>query len=149
MERSITPVFVGHTSFAKDRTSLLNPEYDLSCGINLISKTSFLQAAWIIQNAKCLIGMDNGLCHLGAMTSLPAMVMGFTTCTVEHSYPRSRNLKLFPIHPDPKVLSCTFCQSQIRNVRNLDFKYCIYGDDACTKILPASAWTDALEEVFR
>lgn len=146
IKKNIKPVFLG-SSKVGDRNILYDSHYDFSGGINLIDKTTLLQAAHIMSKAKVVVGIDNGLLHLAAMTSVP-IVFGFTIASPEHRTPRRKKGITSIVHPDVEKLPCTFCQSRMWFITH-DFKKCIYKDNECTKELDDERlWISSIEKVI-
>ncbi len=128
---------------------------DYSKGINLIDKTSLLEAAKIIGGAKAIIGLDNGLIHLAGCTDT-AIVAGFTTVSPEHRAPIRKNeygWNFYPVVP-PESLKCRGCQSRWAHVYNHDFRNCWYKEKGydteiqCVKSLTANLYIEQLEKIL-
>jgi ADP-heptose:LPS heptosyltransferase len=120
-------------------------EIDFTAGIDLINKTSILEAGKIISQAKTIVGLDNGLLHLAGTTDIP-IVMAFTTVDPVHRLPYRNNQLGYNcqvVVPEPS-LKCRFCQSNWDFVYNHDFKYCFYKDYKCTKMLTANKYIEKL-----
>lgn len=130
----ITPVFIGKKEITAQRFVELNPGYDFTGGLDLTNQTSLLSAAGIMSEAKVVVGLDNGLLHLAAMTEVP-IVFGYTVSSPSHAKPRRKSGKIFNIYPDEKNLPCTFCQSKMRYMFNHDFAECVYRDLLCIDAL--------------
>lgn len=138
IEQGLTPLFLGKTTIvAKRPKTKFNESYDLDKGVNLIDRTSLIEAAYILSKAKAVIGLDNGLLHLAGCVNVP-LVFGFTVASPEHRLPRrGQNLKapIYEIYPSPEQLQCVFCQSRMRLMGVHDFDKCLYQDFDCLKIL--------------
>lgn len=107
---------------------------------NLINKTSLIDAIAIIQRAKAVVGVDNGLLHLASCTPTP-VVWGFTSVLAKHRLPtRPEGYKTAYVKPD---VSCYGCQSRAYFVTH-DFRKCLYGDYQCTKEMTGNKFIDAL-----
>jgi ADP-heptose:LPS heptosyltransferase len=146
-DHNYTPVLLGADNFDK-RSLTIMAEYKFSKCINLINKTSLLQAAKVLDGAQAIIAVDNGLTHLAATTKCPNLFVGYTVSSPTHAKPRPVHGTVWDIHVPKSQLSCMFCQSEMRNMGPHDFKACIYGDDACSKILTAQDWISHLEGVL-
>jgi len=153
VEKGIVPVFLGKKDFGDNRKIIFEEEYDYSNGIDLREKTTLIQAAAIMSKAEMVIGLDNGLLHLAAMTDVP-IIFGYNIASPTHRRPRRKTIDgkkpiLWEIHPDPKNLSCTFCQSQMRFMFNHDFKNCLYKDNLCLEALSdGKAWCELVDNVI-
>lgn len=151
IENGIEPVFLGNTSF-REAAVHVSDGYDFSVGTNLIGKTSLLEAAHIMKYAKCVVGIDNGLLHLAAMTDVN-IVYGYTISSPEHTTPRRKPGcgKIYNIFPDTESLTCTFCQSRMRLFFNHDFKDCLYKDAACSQMYLENPepWCDLIDEAIK
>lgn len=133
ISKGIKPVFLG-SSTVGERDVIMNPDYDYSGGINLLNKTSLMEAGAIIADALLIVGLDNGLLHLAAMTETP-IIFGYNIASPEHREPRRKKGITYNIYPDENYLSCTFCQSKMRFMFNHDFRKCMYKDLECLKQL--------------
>lgn len=151
LEKGITPVFVGKKDFVINRKNIdLAEGYDFTGGVDLSGKTNLLEAAKLMSHAKMVIGIDNGLLHLAAMTDVP-IIFGFTMASPEHAEPRRKDNPVYRIFPDVTSLPCTFCQSQMRFFRKtVDFTTCVYEDNLCTKVIgEPKDWTVLIDRVLR
>lgn len=147
--RNVTPVFLGDAKM-KGRTIIFDERYDLSLGINLIGKTTLLKAARIMKDAKAVIGIDNGLLHLAAMTDVP-IVYGFTM-----TGPTQRRINRIAgstveIYANKKDVPCLFCQEHVRFFVDHHFTNCIYKENEpkCVKALNAESWLINLEPILK
>jgi hypothetical protein len=159
--RNITPVFLGkkHLSSAVSANNrdtvgpyiASSPDgLNLDGVIDLREKTSLLEAACILANAKVVAGLDNGLLHLASCSEVP-VIWGFNTVNPTHRLPpRPNGAKNFAIVP-PESLPCRFCQSNAAaryvNV-NYDFRNCLYGDFACLETLTADPFIKAIDSIL-
>ena len=124
-------------------------EIDFSVGINLINKTSLLEAGKIISESKCIVGLDNGLLHLAGCTEVP-IIYGFTSVEPFHRLPYRHNesgWNCYPVLPD-KDLSCKYCQSRWCLVYNHNFTKCFYNDNKCCLQLTPEKWIEQLKKVL-
>lgn len=153
ISRGIVPVFLGKVEVGDKRKILFGDDYDYSGGVDLREKTTLLQAAAIMSKAEMVIGLDNGLLHLAAMTDVP-IIFGYNIAAPIHRRPRRRKIDgkkpiLWEIHPDPAMLTCTFCQSQMRFMFNHDFKNCLYKDNLCLDALSdEKAWCELVDNII-
>lgn len=125
------PVYLGETQTKTGLSHVIKgtfkDEIDFSAGINLIDKTSILQAATIMHHSAAVIGVDNGLLHLAGCTKAP-IVGGFTTVSPEIRMPVRNNVlghNYYPVVPD-KDLGCGFCQQKTNFLYGHDYKKCWY-----------------------
>lgn len=112
MRNGYTPVFLGKEEndcgFNNMKTNafkILSHEYYSYHGINLINKTSLLEAAAIIARSECIIGMDSGLIHLAGCTDTQ-IIAGYTLVDPIHVAPirkGSQTYKYTAIEPDVLV----------------------------------------------
>lgn len=150
-----TPVFLGkkytQSMVHNGKEQAIIGKFDdiyFTKGINLIDKTTLLEAHSIMSNAACVIGLDNGLLHLAGMSDVP-IVGGFTTVNPEHRMPYRNDVKgynFYEITPD-KNLGCRFCQSQM-SFASHDFRKCLYDDYACLELLPSEKWISVLKVIL-
>ncbi|TXG77600.1 hypothetical protein E6Q11_02405 [Candidatus Dojkabacteria bacterium] len=150
VSKGITPVYLGRSHMTDTRKIHFDEGYDYTNVINLIDKTTLMQAALIISKAKLILGIDNGLLHLAATTTTP-IVFGYTIAAPWHRKPRRPHGRILDIYPDPEKLTCTFCQSKMRFMFNHDFAKCLYGDFKCTKeeLSDPGPWIDCIEEILK
>lgn len=149
LERRIVVVWLGATEFSDGRKASWLPEYK-EPETNFVGQTGVIQAAKIMSGASVVIGIDNGLLHLAATTDTP-IVFGYTVASPEHRCPRRKVGNIWSITPDPKTLSCTFCQSKMRFMDDHDFKECIYKDNKCLEkgqLNDVRAWTRAIDDAI-
>lgn len=148
ISKGITPVYLGVTSMNKGKRAVnIDPAYDLNRGMNLIDRTTTLQAAKIMADATMVLGIDNGLLHLAACTKVP-IIFGYTMVGPTHRRPYRREGHTFELYADKKDLPCIFCQERVRFFVDHDFSNCIYKDVKCVKALTAEAWTATIDQVL-
>lgn len=129
-------------------TGISPPADYSSLGENLLDKTTLLEAAQLLGNAKAVVGLDSGLLHLAACTNVP-IVAAFTTVNPDHRAPFRDGIKgknFYPVVPDTS-LGCRFCQSNMQFIYEHSFKECYYGDFLCTKQLTANKYIDRLSAI--
>lgn len=125
-------------------------EIEFHKGINLINKTSLLESIAIIDKAKCLIGLDNGLMHLAGLTDT-AIVGGYTTVSSRLRMPYRHNQlgwNVFPVELTIQELACINCQQNFQFTHNFDFKGCFYNDTLCIKLLTADKYIAQLQKIL-
>ena len=167
VSRGITPVYLGNkqTHIGVDTlengananiVGRFNEEIDFSKGVNLIEKTTLMEAAAIIAGSKALLGVDNGLTHLAAMCGDVPIVIGYTTVKPEHRLPIRHSQLGFACYTVIPMagLKCRFCQSNWEFVYNHDFRNCYYVerklDDTiqCTQAMSAAKFIAHLETIL-
>lgn len=124
-----------------------NTDIDFSAGLNLIDKTSLLQAVDIIAKAKALVGVDNGLMHVAGLTEVP-IIGGFTTVCPEIRIPIRHNQlgwNCYPVVPD---ISCKFCQQKTNFLFGHDYRNCLYKDTLCTTQMTSDKFIKHLEGIL-
>lgn len=159
INKGITPVFLGQTQtnagVAQAIHATFKEEIDLSKGINLLNKTSLLQACKIISKAQTIVGVDNGLIHLAACTDIP-IICGFTTVKPIHREPYRKDIKgwnFISIVPD-ESLDCRFCQSRMLFDFEHDFKKCYYVEKKvdpspiCVSQMTPNKYIEQLEKIL-
>jgi len=123
---------------------------DYSVGLNLINKTSILEAGKIINGSKAIVGLDNGLLHLAACTDIP-IVGGFTTVHPVLRMPY-RHDKLgwnyYPVSLTNEILECNNCQSSWNFVFDHDFATCYYKDNKCCELLSSNKYIEELKKIL-
>jgi len=131
----------GKTSTANFREA----EIDFSKGEDLRDKTDLIEAARIMAQAKAVVGIDNGLLHLAACSSVP-IIFGFTSVKPEHRLPyRQPGEITLSVLPDKE---CRFCQSKMGFVYKFDFRRCYTNTYKCVASMGARKFIEALREVL-
>lgn len=127
-----------------------NNEIQYDKGINLIGKTSLLEAGKIIAESKCMIGLDNGLMHVAGCTDVP--IIGAYTSVAPHLRLPYRNNELgyncYTVIP-PETCQDRFFQSDIDFLFDVDLRNCYYGDYQMTKSLPVEEFIKHLETILK
>lgn len=124
-------------------------EIDYKAGIDLINKTSLLEAGKIISKAKCIVGLDNGLLHLAGCTDIP-IVYGFTSVKPEHRLPYRHNemgwncYVVVPPDSEPEK----FCQSIWDFCFEHDFKFSYYKNDSLIRSVTPELYIEQLEKIL-
>lgn len=115
VKQGITPVFIGKNTTINDTfnrsqySSVSTPAKEGM--IDLVDATSLQEAAKIMADAECVIGIDTGLIHLASCTDVK-IICGYTTVDPELRMPYRHNEKgwnLTAITPTNK--QCRFCAS--------------------------------------
>jgi hypothetical protein len=118
LKRGIMPVFLGREEMTTKHRAAFHRDYEL-VGINLVNKTTLLEAAKVIDESVLIVGLDNGLLHLAAMTRAP-IIFGHNIIDPVYRIPRRDGR--FPLsQPDgiynvlpSKSIECAFCHSNRR-----------------------------------
>jgi hypothetical protein len=107
--KGFTPVYVGKTgAISIWKTNLAKTDFEYpGFGVDLMNKTSLLELASIMGQAKAVVGMDSGPVHLAFTTDVP-VVCGFTTVAPELRIPYRGLAKTEAVVPN---IACTFCES--------------------------------------
>lgn len=156
IQKGYTPVFLGKsfTPAYKDEGIVGTFEADYSKGINLIDKTDLFQANSIMAGSLCVVGSDNGLLHLAALSEETKIVYAFTSVEPHHRLPYRKNklgYKCYVVTPDKKKLRCTGCQSNMIFANSShDFRNCFYGNDdiQCVKELTSDKFITQIENAL-
>lgn len=135
-----------HSILTTQVSSTVDQVDQLPNTINLINKTSIMQAGAIMSRATQVIGIDNGLIHLAA-TSQVSIIAGYTLAAPEHRLPyrqgkMGHNVKL--VVPN-QSLGCRFCQSRMNFLFDHAFSSCLYKDFACLFQLTAEKFIANME----
>ena len=145
LQKGYTPVWLGKREVSTNLTGEFREELDLSLGINLLDKTSLLEAAALMSEATLVVGLDNGLIHLAGCTEVPILA-GYSTQDPDNRVPiRSYPENTYALTPDS---GCSGCEAKLRFVEHHDFRRCYFGDLQCIKGLPLEMWTDALSKIL-
>ena len=146
ISKKIVPVLIGQEAWAERKVSMDN-EFDFHGCIDLLNKTTLLEAARVISHAVMVIGVDNGLLHLAGMTDIP-IVYGYTIVPPELREPRRSVGITINVLPAEEV-SCRYCMSRMRFQFNHDFNFCIYKDNACVESLnDFNPWEKAINRII-
>ena len=124
-------------------------EIDYTVGLNLIDKTKLLETTKVISNAKTIVGLDNGLLHLGGCTDVD-IIGGFPTVEPQYRMAyRNNNLgwKFLPVTP-PDSLACRFCQSNWTFTYDHSFTECFHKDYKCLSLLTSELYIEQLEKIL-
>lgn len=115
--------------------------------INLVDKTTTLEAGKIIAGSRAIVGLDNGLIHLAGTTDVP-IIAGYTTVDPKHRLPIRNNTlgwNCYTVLPD-ESLGCRGCQSNFIHVYDHNFKTCYYGDKLCVSQVTSNKYIAHLEK---
>ena len=148
--KGMTPVFLGKSNMAGCVDVNFPDDCDYSKGINLRDKTSLLEAAKVMRNALCTIGLDNGLLHLAACTDA-AIVAGYNIVHPKQRRPNRATGEWREIYLTQDELACANCQTEMKTLPTHTFKQCLYGTKDCLDILFANngkRWIDAIESIL-
>jgi ADP-heptose:LPS heptosyltransferase len=125
------PVLLGDTSVIKAGDGVikgtLSPQIDRSLFHDLVDKTTLFEALGVMQNAECIMGVDNGLLHLAHCTDRP-VVMGFTSVEARlrlPTRPKGQTVAIEGETPDYGIQSKFFAV-------NMDFRSSILPGNPCT-----------------
>lgn len=145
----LTPVFLGKTGMER-RSGSIDEKYDLSRGLDLINKTSLLEAAQIMDHAQMVIGIDNGLLHLAGCTSA-TILYGYTMVGPTHRRINRRHGWTVELYGDKAQLPCLFCQEKVRFFLHHDFRTCVYQENTpqCVKMLNKESWIANIDMVVK
>jgi ADP-heptose:LPS heptosyltransferase len=125
-------------------------EINFSDTINLVNKTTLLEAGKIIAESKAIVGLDNGLLHLAGCSDVP-IIAGFSSVLPEHRLPYRHNQlgwNCYTVLPD-KDLECQGCQSRAIHVYDHDFRFCYYSDKLCIQQLTSNKYINWLDKVVK
>lgn len=139
----VTPVYLGKREREVAVTQLGTSYGDtfISEGIDLVDKTSILEAAKVMSEAVCVVGPDTGLMHLAACTNVP-VICGYTIIN-----PKVMDVKNhIAVVPDENV--CRFCQSETY-IHNNDYNKCYIGTIECVKDLKAEKFIKEIKNYAR
>lgn len=153
LSKDITPLFIGQKNTKTGSAHVIQGQFkkdvDYSRGVDLIDKTTLLEAAAIMNGAKAVVGVDNGLLHVAGCTSVP-IIGGFTTVHPDLRMPTRNGIfgfKYYPVVPD-EDLKCSFCQVNTNFLYGHDYKKCIYSDNLCTTQMTAEKFIKHLEVIL-
>lgn len=146
------PIFLGKKDQSRNVNAAVDSNYDFSMGVDLLNQTTLLEAAKIISMSKLIVGLDNGLLHLAAMTETP-IVYGHNLIEPNLRTPHRAKGRIVNVVPPPTLL-CRFCQSKERflfseshNDRNC---YVTLKEEKpyCVETMTAEDYIEAIEEAM-
>lgn len=144
------PVFLGKTQLSKDLVTNFPDMIPFEQGLDLRDKTTMIEAAFIMKNSACVIGLDNGLLHLAACTDAN-IVAAFNITEPSERIPKRKNGKFIPLTITREELSCAHCQTNIKRIFPHSFTNCLYGDLKCVDLLfrnNGEMWKNAIDEII-
>ena len=155
LNKGYIPVFLGqtqtHTGVKHVIKGQFKEEIDFDTGVNLIDKTSLLQAMAIMSKARAVLGVDNGLLHAAGCTNVP-IIGGFTTVTPEIRMPYRGSVLGKDFYPIiPQSLDCRFCQQKTNFLYGHDYRNCLFKDERalqCTKEMKDEHFISYLEKIL-
>ncbi len=116
--------------------------------VDLRDKTTLVEALGVMQRAKAVVGVDNGLLHLAHYTDTP-VVIGYTSLKAQHRLPFRYNFRS-DIRDLTKAIEadvpCQGCQSNSLFM-NYDRRTCLHKDYACLLTLTADKFYAKLQEL--
>lgn len=149
-KRGITPVVLGKTKLGPNFFTKFPPGMDWDRVINLVDKTTMIEAAWIMKNAAATLGLDNGLIHLAACTDAP-IIAAYSMVNPRDRRPNRRAGKWEEIFVSKEELPCTGCQSEMANMFPHTFNRCLYGHSDCIKLIfknKSERWIQAMDRII-
>lgn len=150
LSRNIVPVHLGTTSMEyRAIQPKMDEGYDFEKGVNLIDKTSLLEAVRVMADAEMVIGIDNGLLHLAGMTDT-TILFGFTMAGPNQRRINRRFGHTIELYADKEKLPCLFCQENVRFFIDHDFSNCIYKEKvpACITALNIESWKASIDQAL-
>jgi phosphohistidine swiveling domain-containing protein len=131
-ELGLEVVFLGSKETKTGLSHVIKGEFktdiDFTQGTSLIDQTTLVEALAIMNKSQAVIGLDNGLLHLAAMTTnIVPIIGGFTSVLPEHRMPYRNGvlgLSYYPI--TVKSLPCFGCQSNWTFTFFHQFTKCYY-----------------------
>lgn len=147
------PIFLGShvatVGVGQDIKGTFSTQIDYSIGLDLINKTSLLEAAKIIAGAKAIVGLDNGLMHVAGGTNTP-IIGGYSTVDPKLRVPYRKDIlgwNCYTVVPS-EDLACRFCQSEFIHVYNHDFRQCYYSDKQCLSQMTSEQYINHLVKLL-
>jgi len=104
-----------------------------------------LDTARLIHKSGAVIGLDNGLIHVAAMTPTP-IVVGYSSQLPELRQPMHAG-ELRPRTEIVKTDGCNGCEARIRFNETVDFRECYFGDYQCISNLNPQLFLDAFDRL--
>lgn len=148
-KKGLTPVFIGKSHVNKNVKVSFPDGCNYEGCVDLRDQTTLLDAAWLMKNAACTIGLDNGMIHLAACTDGP-IVASYNMVDPRERRPNRRAGKWEELSLTQEELACTGCQSHMKNMFPHTFNRCLYGDNKCIDLLfedNGRRWTEAIDHI--
>lgn len=146
VEQGVSPVILGtkaNMSVGNGREIPVVTQEIAGPIIDIRGQTSLVEALGIIQGAKAIVGVDNGLLYLAGMTTTPR-IRGMTTVIPKHRLAYGHG----PLISINAQVDCVGCQSKAYFVKH-DFRKCLYDRDfTCTKEMTGDRFIEALKGVI-
>jgi ADP-heptose:LPS heptosyltransferase len=140
--RNIEVVLIGKRDHAlRCSSTITNPTFDAipEGVINFIDQTTMPEALAIIRESEMVIGLDNGLIHMAALTDVP-IVAGYTTVDPYYRLPYRHGVKgwnIYTVEPDS---NCRYCQTETFCTYALNFLKCQTRTKECMNSLTLNSW---------
>lgn len=151
-DKGFEVVFLGQKQTKTGAAHVIQGNFDealaINEGIDLIDKTTLLEATKIMGQSAAVIGVDNGLLHVAGCTEA-YIVGGFTTVPPEARMPVRHGVlgwNYYPVVPDSS-LDCRFCQAKTNFLYGHNYTKCIYKDSICTDQMTAEKFIKGLESI--
>lgn len=145
--RNLTPVFVGKKEMTPTHKAEFQHDINWSAGIDLREKTSVLEVACVLANARAVLGLDNGLLHLASCSSVP-VIFGFTNVDPALRVPYRAEGRVTRYVLPSRSLECRFCTTYMRGIVGHRSGECRYNDLQCVKELTAEKFLTELDNVL-
>lgn len=142
------PLFVGKTETPEycQNEPYNNIEFNTSVGIDLVNKTTLSELVNILAECKVVMGIDNGLIHLAALTNVP-IIAGYTIASPELRLPIRSNILGYDVQTVVPDVECRFCQDTTQ-LDNTNFNKCINNTNQCLKELNSEKFIHRLKNVL-
>jgi ADP-heptose:LPS heptosyltransferase len=156
LTNGITPILAGKNEAAALNGTVLRgfTRLDIDAqvqkgAISLIDKTTTIQLVSIMDKAKAVIGLDNGLLHLAALCDVP-IVYGFSSVEPKTRVPYRHAEYAWNVEvvTPPESLECKYCQSNMNFRYDHDFKFCWNGTYDCLNQTTSQMYIDALKRAI-
>lgn len=129
----------------RDETEYLSDDLLAQC-CDVRNKTTLLQLRDICGHAVAVVGVDGGTLHLAGTTDTN-IIYALTTTVPSHRVIVRHGSPEYKIrYVVPRDLECAGCQSNWR-MSYQDFRFCAYGDNACTEKLDSQDFITGLKEL--
>ena len=136
LNKGITPIYMGKNTKIRDTFNQMDTESESPKApwgaMDLVDKTSLMEAAKIMGGAQIVVGADTGLIHLAACTDVP-IVCGYTTVAPHLRIPvRHGEFGWKFKSVTPPGSSCQFCASELHRY-DVNFNKCMRTDMQCVQ----------------
>lgn len=121
----LTPVIIGKRDITPVYHGVISKGMNMDGVVDLLDRTTILEAAQVLQYSAVTIGLDNGLLHLAGCTECP-IVFGYNVVTPDKRRPRRKIGRIVDVYLTREDLGCTGCLTSVKGHYLHSFDFCMY-----------------------